>query len=258
MSWCPQIGGGSIAQFPIHRRRRWHSIANDLENGARIALPDPAAGKIEWRLSYRDLSDAEATALKALFVASKGSFGAFAFADPLANLLAWSEDLTHPDWQAGLLGTTPAATDSEGMQKAWTLSNSSPGIQSLSQTIGIPGEYVACFSAWIRSDTAGTVTLQRDGLQATAMIGPGWKQVFVSGAGSAGATHSVASLVLEAGQSADVWGLQFEAQPYASQYKPTIQAIGIYQETYFANDELTMTSTGAGLTDCEITLTSRV
>lgn len=258
MNWCPQIGGGSIAQFPVRRRRTWHSIANDLENGERISLPDLPSGRIEWRLSYRDLSDEEAASLRTLFIASKGSFNAFAFADPLANLLAWSEDLTQPDWQAGLLNLVSGAGDPEGTQKAWTISNSSPGTQSLSHAVGIPGEYVACFSAWIRSATAGQVTLQRDAVQAVSTIGPAWKQVFVSGAGIAGASHSVASLALAAGQTLDVWGLQFEAQPYSSQYKPTAEVTGIYPETYFAKDELTMTSTGAGLTDCEITLISRV
>ena len=111
MNWCPQIGGGSIAQFPVRRRRTWHSIANDLENGERISLPDLPSGRIEWRLSYRDLSDEEAASLRTLFIASKGSFNAFAFADPLANLLAWSEDLTQPDWQAGLLNLVSGAGD---------------------------------------------------------------------------------------------------------------------------------------------------
>jgi hypothetical protein len=258
MNWIPQIGAGSIAQFPLRRRRTWRAIVNELENGERIALPDPDARRIEWRLSYRDLSEAEATRLKALFVASKGSFGSFALADPLANLLGWSEDLTQPDWQTGLLAATPGATDPAGTQRAWTLANNSPGGQALSQTVGVPGDYVGCFSAWIREDIAGTVTLQRDGVLATAATGPQWKQFYVSGAGTAGADHSAVSIRLVAGQRIDVWGLQFEAQPYASQYKRSAAAGGIYPQTYFATDELTMTSTGMGLTACEITLVSRV
>jgi hypothetical protein len=102
------------------------------------------------------------------------------------------------------------------------------------------------------------VTLERDSVQASAAMGPGWKQFYVSGAGTAGAAHSTVSLRLSAGQSIQVWGLQFEAQPYASQYKPSAAAGGIYPETWFATDELTMTSTGSGLTACEITLVSRV
>jgi hypothetical protein len=258
MNWIPQIGAGSIAQFPLRRRRQWRAIVNELENGERIALPDLSAGRIEWRLSYRDLSDAEAARLRALFIASKGSFGSFAFADPLANLLGWSEDLTRPDWQSGLLTATPGAGDPEGTQTGWTLANNSPGSQSLSQSVAIPGDYIGCFSVWIRADATGPVTVARDGVQATAAIGPGWRQFYVSGPGTAGATHSVVSIELAAGQTIQVWGLQFEAQPYASQYKPSAAAGGIYPETYFATDELTMTSTGVGLTACEVILVSRV
>jgi hypothetical protein len=258
MNWCPQIGGGSIAQFPLHRQRKWRTIANELENGARVALPDPAAGKLEWRLSYRDLSDEEATRLQTLFVASKGSYGSFGFADPLANLLAWSEDLTKPDWQAGLLSVTAGAADPFGTHTAWTVSNASPAIQALSQTVGIPGEYVACFSLWIRAAVSGAVTLQRDGVTAEAAAGPAWKRLFISSPGNAGTTNAVVSLQLNAGQTLEIWGPQLEAQPYASQYKPTTVPGGLYPETRFATDELTMTSTGVGLTDCEITLVSRI
>ena len=80
----------------------------------------------------------------------------------------------------------------------------------------------------------------------------------MSGAGAPGATHAVVSLVLAAGQSVDVWGMQFEAQPYGSQYKATTAGGGIYPATHFAGDELTMTSTGVGLTSCEVTLVSKI
>lgn len=258
MKWFPQTGTGSLVQLPLHRRRKWRAIANELENGEQILLPDAAAGQIEWRLSYRDLSDTEVSKLNNLFAASKGSFGSFGFADPIANLLTWSEALAHPDWQAGLLSKSSGAADPLGTQRGWTLSNGTPGSQSLSQTVGIPGDYVACFSAWLRSDSNGTAVLQRDGISTTVAVGPVWKQVFVGGPGNPGAAQSTVSLALSAGQSLDVWGLQLEAQPYASQYKPTAGASRIYEETYFGADELIVTSTGPGLSSCELTLLSRI
>ena len=36
MSWFPQIGAGSMAQFPLQRSRKWRAIMNDLESGERI------------------------------------------------------------------------------------------------------------------------------------------------------------------------------------------------------------------------------
>src|SRR5579863_5682376 len=99
MSWFPQIGAGSIAQFPLRRTRMWRSIANQLESSERILLPDTPAGQIEWRLSLQELTDAETGRLSDFFAAEQGQFGSFLFIDPMANLLGWSEDLSRPDWQ---------------------------------------------------------------------------------------------------------------------------------------------------------------
>jgi len=258
MSWFPQIGAGSVAQFPINRSRRWRAIANDLEGGERIMLPDLAAGQIEWKLSYQDLVDLEVQAINDLFILSQGEFGAFTFIDPLANLLAWSEDLSQPNWQGGLLQTTAGITNPLGTSNAWSVANPSAGVQSLQQTLSVPGSYVACFSAYLRSDVAGTVTLQFGGPPVTANVGPVWKRAFVSGVGVVGAAQSTFSVGIGAGNTVDVWGLQVEAQPYPSPYKITALPLGIYVETYFGNDELKITSTGVGLSSCEITLSSRV
>jgi hypothetical protein len=258
MSWYPQIGSGSVAQFPVTRSRRWRAIANELENGARIMLPDTTAGQIQWKLFYQDLVNAEVQNLSNLFAASQGEFGAFTFIDPLANLLGWSEGLSQSAWQLGLLQTAADVTDPLGTQRASSITNPAAGPQTLLQTLDVPGNYVACFSAYLRSNVAGTVTLHRDGTQVTVRVGPIWQRAYVSGLGTSGAIQSNLSLVLAAGQSVDVFGLQAEVQPYPSAYKQTSAALGIYEQTYFANDELTITNTSVGLSSCEITLMSTV
>ena len=193
MNWYPQIGAGSIAQLPVTRSRKWRAIANDLESSERIMLPDTFAGEIQWKLSYQDLSNAEIQNLSDLFTASQGEFGAFTFIDPLANLLGWSENLLQPAWQLGLLETAAGATDPLGTQRALVVANSSPGAQALQQTLGVPGSYVACFSAYLRSSVAGTVTMQRDGTHITVGVGPAWKRVYVNGLGTSGAAQSTFS-----------------------------------------------------------------
>ncbi len=258
MTWFPQTGAGSLAQLPLHRRRTWRAITNVLENGEQVSLPDHAAGQIEWRLSYRDLSDAEVAKLHDLFAACQGSARAFGFADPIANLLTWSEDLSHADWQAGLLSITHGATDPLGTARASTLSNPSAGLQAISQTVNIPGDYVTCCSAWIRSATPTEVSLQRDGSASVKTAEPAWKRLFVSATGNAGAEQTTVSLSVPAGAIVDVWGLQLEAQPYPSQYRRTTGASRIYPETYFGADELSVKSTGPGLSACELILLSRV
>jgi hypothetical protein len=258
MSWFPQIGVGSIAQFPLRRTRRWRSVRNQMENGGRFLLPDRSAGQIDWQLSFQELTDAESDRLSDFFVAAQGQFGSFLFIDPMANLLGWSADLGQPDWQSGLLTVASGAADPLGGMQASSLTNRSAGTQTLQQTLAVPGDYVGCFSAWVRSNAAGVVTLARDGNAATSRVGPAWKRLFISGTGTSGAHQSTFAISVDAGQTIDVWGLQAEAQPYPSVYKATGADLGIYEETYFGNDELRITSTGVGLSSCEINLTSRV
>jgi hypothetical protein len=258
MSLFPQIGAGSVAQFPLTRSRMWRSIVNRLESTEQILLPDAAAGEIAWRLRYQDLTDAEAGSLSSLFTSSQGSFGAFTFIDPMANLLGWSEDLSQPVWQAGLLQHASGVGDPMGTSRASSITNPSPGTQTLTQTLSLPGSYVACFSVYLRSDTPGSVTLQRDGTHVTAAIGPVWHRFFVNGAGASGAVEASFSISVAAAQTIDLWGLQVEVQPYPSPYRQTSAPLGIYEETYFDNDELSITSTSPGLSSCEIRLLSRV
>lgn len=258
MSWFPQIGAGAIAQFPLTRSQMWRAITNDLESSETIMLPDATAGQVGWKLSFQDLTDEEASSLSALFTASQGSYGAFTFIDPLANLFGWSEDLTQPNWQVGLLQTTAGVADPLGTQRASSIANTSPGTQAVQQSLGIPGAYIACFSLWLRSAAAGTVMLRRDNTQVTVAVGPAWKREFVTGPGVSGAAQSSFSIVLAAGQTMDVFGLQAEAQPWPSAYKQTGAPLGIYNETYFGSDELTVTSTSLGLSSCEVRLMSRI
>jgi hypothetical protein len=258
MIWFPQIGTGSVSQFPLRRSRKWRSICNQLEGGERIALPDRAGYQIEWQLSMQELSDGEAGTLGDFFAAAQGQCGSFVFIDPLANLFGWSEDFARPDWQRGLITAATGVVDPLGTTRASSLTNPAAGEQSLQQTVGVPGEYVACFSAWVSSNAAGSITIERDGNAVAYTVGPVWKRVHVSGPGVTGTSESTFALVLGAGQTVNVWGLQAETQPWPSQYKKTGSGSGIYEDTHFAGDELKVTNTGAGLSSCEIVLRSRV
>jgi hypothetical protein len=229
-----------------------------MEDGEIIMLPDTTAGQIKWKLSYQDLIAAEVQNLSNLFTASQGGFAPFTFIDPMANLLGWSESLAQSSWQLRLLQTAAGVADPLGTTKASSVTNPSTGTQSIQQSLGVSGDYVTCFSAYLRSSVPGTVILQRDGTALTVTVGTAWQRAFVNGIGVSGAIQSTFSIALAAGQTIDVWGLQVEVQPYPSTYKQTVAALGIYPETYFANDELTITSTSVGLSSCGINLVSRV
>jgi hypothetical protein len=258
MNWFPQVGTGAVAQFPLQRKRQWRAITNLMESGELISLPDPNGGQIEWRLSYQDLTDTEVANLTSLFAASNGEAIPFGFVDPFANLLGWSENLTQPGWQPGLLTLSGGVNDPVGTQRAWTLRNSTPGEQMLSQTIGIPGSYTACFSVYIWSQSAGTIGILRDAGRTNLPIGPQWKRIQIGATGTSGATQSTFSLAIPAGASLNVFGLQVEAQPWPSLYRPTGEAAGILEETRFTGSSLSVTNTAPGLSSCQITLVSRI
>ncbi len=257
MNWFPQIGGGSIAQFPLGRGRKWRMVRNEMEDGARITLADAHSGQVEWRLSYQDLSDSETAAIAGLFQSSRGGYGAFGFVDPTANLLAWSEDLTRPDWQAGSLTVTGSIADPLGGHGAWQLSNPAAGELQCTQTIGLQGSYVACFSMWIRAGSPVIVALDRDGTRSSFAAGTAWSRVYLGIPGNTGAEQSAFSVAVPASATVQVFGMQVECQPYPSKYKPSGAAFGIYPETYFGKDELAVRATGPGLSATDLVLVSR-
>jgi len=258
MNWFPQIGSGAVAQYPLQRKRQWRAITNVLESGELISLPDTNGGQIEWRLSYQELTDAEVTNLTGLYAESGGEAGSFGFVDPFANLLGWSEDLSQPDWQAGELTVTGGFSDPVGTERAWTLQNASGAEQMLSQSQGVPGAYTACFSAYVRSDSAGSVGILRDATRVDVPVGAQWKRIQIGGQGVSGATASTFSLAVGAGSSIRVFGLQAEAQPWPSPYRPTGAAAGILEETRFSGGDLAMVNTAPGLSACQVSLVSRI
>ena len=67
MPTYPQLGSGALSQFPVQKTRQLRTVVNQAADGSTIKLADPAAEVTEWLLTYADLSDAEAAALRAFF-----------------------------------------------------------------------------------------------------------------------------------------------------------------------------------------------
>ena len=128
----------------------------------------------------------------------------------------------------------------------------------LSQSLGVPGEYTICFSAYAWSAVVGSVGMLRDATRVNVTVGPQWKRVQISGPGVSGATASTFSLAVSAGSSVQVFGLQVEAQPWPSPYRPTGAAAGILEETRFSGGELALMNTAPGLSACQVSLVSRI
>jgi hypothetical protein len=257
VTWFPQTRNGCLVQLPLRRRFVWRAITNRLENGERISLPDAGSGRIEWKLAYQELSGEEATTINDFFRDARGAFGTFSFVDPTANLLGWSEDLSRPDWQRGLLSVSTGQPGPYAGLQALRVTNPSPAAQQLSQTVALPGAYTTCFSVWLHSDAPAQVVLSRGSATQTVSAGPVWRRHYITGS-IAGEDNAPFAIALQPGQTVDLWGLQAEAGPYPSQYRPTTGANGICERTSFADDELALTATGVNLFATEFTLISRL
>ncbi len=143
----PQLGTGSLAQFPIRKQQQQRTVVNAALDGSAIRLADPNGAGTLWVLSYAGLTDTEREALEAFFEAAEGSLNAFTFLDPTANLLAWSDQLTNGVWQLDpLLTLTGGVADPAGGTLAWKLLNIGAAAQGISQTLQSPAGYLYCLS----------------------------------------------------------------------------------------------------------------
>ena len=251
MLYFTQLESGAGGQFPIKRRAVRRTVVNACLDGRTVKLADPDAARVEWELGLTGLTSAEWGAIKSLFEATEGRLGSFLFLDPTDNLLKWSEDLSQAVWvkDAGL-GLTAELADPLGTSRATRISNSGGSALSVQQTLEAPGWYQYCFSVWARSNEPGEVWLLRSSGQ-----GPVKKQFKTWGAWSRLVysskiedTSETVSFGLElgAGQMVEVFGFQVDGQRGASKYRKTASRGGVYQEAFFQDDVLGLTSEGPG------------
>ena len=239
----PQLATGALSQFPIRKWRRVRTVVNQAADGTSIKLGDPAGEVTEWRLDYAGLSDGEVAALQQFFIATEGSLQGFTFLDPTANLMAWSNQLDNAVWNLEtFLAATGEVTDPVGGTRAWRLSNSGAGAQSICQTLSAPGGYMYCFSAYARADGPTTVTMLRGNDRTDRAVGTAWSRIQLAGSGDTAATSMVFGLEVPASAAVDIFGLQVEPQAGASFYKAT-NAGGVYEGARFRDDILSFTTT---------------
>ena len=103
MLYFPQLPSGATGQYPIKKTGNQRTIISSAPDGHAFKLADSGAVLVEWQLQYQNLTDAEINVLEQFFLACDGQLIAFAFADPVGNLLAWSEALDQPVWEASTL-----------------------------------------------------------------------------------------------------------------------------------------------------------
>jgi hypothetical protein len=257
MFYFPQLSTGSVAQYPIQKRRAMRTVVNEAADGSQYKLADATAPAVEWTLAFQTLTDGERDAMISLFGNVEGQLGSFTFLDPTDNLLVWSEDLTQTAWtHNSFLTVATGVADPNGGTTANRISNAGSGALSIEQTINGPGWFRYAFSMQARSDQIQQLTLVQStasGNQSqTFTIGPNWTPLLLSA--QLGGTDDSVTFGIQAqpGGSPDLYAIQVEAQAGASGYKMTTSSGGVYSQARFLSDELAITTDGPNQHSCQV------
>jgi hypothetical protein len=249
----PVLGSGASVQLPLGKARVWRVVRTETRGGYRSVRGDAGASRIEWRLRYRDLSVAEAGALRQCYAEARGPVDTFAFADPFANLLANATDLSAPVWQAGSLTVAQDGTAGlAGGVPAFRLGNAGGQQAGIGQAV--PGEGIAglCFSVYLRCESEKRIRLTAGQFSSDALAGPLWRRFWVRGEGVVGGVS------ISVPAASEIWAAapQAEIQPAPTPFKPSSDGRGVYLKTRFAEAPLRITATGPDSYSAECTLFS--
>ena len=86
MNVFPQLLSGSIAMLPSYVSRITRTASNELTDGSVVALADPDAVQMRWKLQFRGLTKTEWLTLDHFVADHHGGVDGFIFLDPFTNL----------------------------------------------------------------------------------------------------------------------------------------------------------------------------
>ena len=255
----PQLSTGASVQYPITRQFSQRSIRSTMDDGTVLVAPDRGANYFRWKVAFQDLSDLEAKALGDFFTLTQGSLLPFLFLDPTANLLAWSEDFSRASWDIAGLTFEPAVDDPFAGSRATRLHNPTVALQTLSQSTQIPGTTQTCFSVYVRSSAAATVTLSRTAggeTQSTSIVASSdWQRIRLTGGALSSDEPSRFALSIDPGASVEVFGPQLDAQVFPSRYVVSSgPRCSVYTAARFDIGQLEVIATGPNRNSCVVTL----
>jgi hypothetical protein len=211
----------------------------------------------EWELRATGLTLVEWTAIETLFQAVSGRLAAFTFLDPAGNLLQRSEAFGDSEWDnSPLMQLTPGVDDPLGTTRATHVVNAGSAAGAIAQTLAVPGNFRYALSVWAKTTAASSVTLSAttSGGSATQdfALTSQWRRISLEIGLGLNTDSVVFGTELQAGASADLFGMQVEAQRGVSDYKKTDGSGGVYAQARFSADELTVTATGTDAFDAAI------
>jgi|SRR5579872_1579392 len=262
MLYFPQLSSGAVAQYPVRKQSVQRTVVNQLADGRNVKLADYSAAYFAWQLQFVDLSDSEMGTLQQFWASSEGQLNAFTFLDPTDNLFTWSESLGQPSWQASpLLQLTTGIDDASGGQRATRIMNNSGADLTIQQAINGPGWFSYCFSVYVRSQSASTVSLfQQSGSAASSSVAgtsSSWSRASLGSRLQTTSGSLTAGVVIRAGQTIDLFGCQLEPQPAASTYKQTFSVGGVHTSAHFSDDTFEVTTSAPNRSRCTVGITAR-
>ena len=250
----PQLSTGASTLYPVIKTVRQRCVVNTLGDGRTDLFADPAAASQGWQLHATGLTLNEWTAIEALFQATGGMWQPFTFLDPVGNLIAESESFGSPGWTNGpLINLTAGVADPFGTTRATHVVNAGQAAEAVAQALPVPGNFHYCLTVWARTDSGTSITLSISttggSVSKTFIVSTQWVRLsFAANLAQTTATVTFGAQ-LGAGGTIDLFGMQVEAQPGASDYKQTGVRGGIYTGARFGTDKITVTAQGPDLYD---------
>jgi hypothetical protein len=257
----PQLTTGASALYPVSRETVTRTAVTASGDGHRVVFADPDAGLTEWELWATGLTEDEREEIESLFEAVSGRLKTFTFLDPAGNLLAFSEEFGENAWTNGpLIQLTTGIDDPFGTARATRAVNAGQAAQAIAQTLATPGNFQYALSVWVRSAGAASVTLVASSgagasSQSAALTGQ-WRRVSLAVALEQIEETVRFGVELAPGDSVDLFGMQVDAQPAASDYRKTGALAGLFTKARFASDELTVRARGTDVHDAVIRIVS--
>lgn len=254
----PQLSSGASIQYPLNRQLSQRVIQSAMEDGTIIALADVAANYLEWRITFRDLSDQEAVSLRDFFAATQGNLQPFVFLDPAVNLLVWSEDFSQAAWQTAGLTFDNAVADPFGTTRASRAHNPSAANLTIAQQTQIPGMAQVCFSVYLRSDVPVTVALTQSAGTLSQSISVAvtntWQRFYLSGMFLNSSDPSQLAVGVPPGAALELFGPQADAQVNPSEYVTGVARAGVYTSARFDMKQIDITVTGPNRNACVVSV----
>jgi hypothetical protein len=239
------------AHLPVVKVTSFSPVEVESPGGRlwRTASDRPAVRK--WALRYEDLTDDEAGALEAFYDACAGGWRTFTFADPMSNLLRWSEDIGNEIWgKSAGLRITVSSSVGEGPAE-FLIVNSSASAGKVWQELDIAPGSALCFSCETRG---GALKLRAGGQEQPIAASGDWSRKFITAVSSGGVQR--VEIEVDAGVSVEVRRIQAETQRAPSEYQATFERGGVYAKTRFSEGGLRIVSVAPNRNVAEVVLES--